>query len=499
MSMDFINRLQDTLNNKTRLTENGALGYAYTGKKLLDLNFKVTSLRQMSHSDIYKEFIKAYNEDKLLAIKWLFYLRDIRGGLGERRSFRVILNRLGNDYPNIVKELIPLVAEYGRFDDLFCLLETDLRDEVIKYCYLIFLNDNKKNKDGEPISLLAKWLPSFGTKYDNYAHAFAHGFNLSKRQYSLALKTLRDSLNIVECKMSRNKWNEIKYEAVPSKANLKYNEAFNRHDFDRRQEYLSSLSKGKVKINAETLFPHDIYHQYISKQYDETLEQLWKALPDYEDINKSTLVVCDSSYSMTQRICKNTLVEAIEVSNALSIYFSSKCKGEFKDKFITFGSRPELVDLSNCDSLYDKIRVCLTYDDCSNTDLYAVFKLILDTSAKDGYNQDTLPDNVLIISDMEFDNATTERVDSTLLDKIEIEYASHGLKMPRLIFNNIISRTNVIPIKENEFGVSLISGYSTAIMKMILSNELDPYKCLVEQLNSSRYNAVEEAFRNAKK
>ena len=92
--MAFMEQLRNVLSDRITYTENGALAYATTGKALMDLNFAVASLRNESEESIARRFTKAFHEDKILALKWLFFLRDVRGGLGERRGFRVILQNL---------------------------------------------------------------------------------------------------------------------------------------------------------------------------------------------------------------------------------------------------------------------------------------------------------------------------------------------------------------------------------------------------------------------
>ena len=127
----FIDDLKETLNEEPAVTENGAIGYRTTGKALLDINFAVSSMRNMNEQQIIDKFIKAFYEDKILAIKWLFYARDIRQGIGERRLFRVCMKYLAEHHKDIVKGIIPLIPEYGRYDDLWCLLGTEISDDVI--------------------------------------------------------------------------------------------------------------------------------------------------------------------------------------------------------------------------------------------------------------------------------------------------------------------------------------------------------------------------------
>ena len=501
----MITDLKNELSNTKQLTENGAVGYMTTGKELLDLNFKTSSLRNKSEDEIFKLFLKAFHEDKLLAIKWLFFMRDAREGMGERRSFRIILNGLGHQHPTIAKELISLVPEYGRWDDLYSLMDGDLTEYVVDFIYQQLQEDCGNYLNKKPISLLAKWLPKESTKkYKKVYNILLKKFGTTPKKYRRIVSDLRKYLDVVEVKISDNEWNKVNYNTIPSKANLLYKDAFLRHDKERRNEYLNDLKNGNnnAKINAKVLMPHEIVHRYMDKyewgdidDFDESLEQLWKALPNYVNSEGFSMFVRDGSYSMTTKI-GNTNITCLDISTALAIYFSEHCKGEYKDNFITFSNRPKVIDLSNCSSLREKIEKCHAEDDCSNTDIYKVFKLILDTAVNNKYTQEQLPKNIVVVSDMEFDDATTTRDHKTLFETIQAEYLLHGYGLPRLVFWNVCSRTGTIPLKTNKNGVCLVSGFNPTIMDMVLSGELDPYKCLVNKLNSSRYDAVEKAVKN---
>jgi hypothetical protein len=496
----FLEKMEETLNNEFNVseTENGALGYRTTGKNLLDLNFQVANLRNASEKEIIQRFTKAFYENKELSIKWLFYVRDIREGMGERRLFRVISRHLADNNPEILKKLIKYVPFYGRYDDLFCLLETECEKEVLELIKKQLFEDVAKMIQKEPCSLLAKWLPSECTKdkeKKKYVNIIIKYLNLKPKEYRTMLTSLRKYLEVVETKISKNQWKDINYSAVPSSANLKYNAAFLRHDEKRRREFLSSVTKGEQKINSSVLFPHDIVHKYAISRWDDrtkndqTLEELWKALPNLVPENNNTIVVADGSGSMIMRVGK-TLVTALDIANALAIYFSERSGGEFKDKYITFSEEPQLVDFSNCKNLREKINVALNYDEVANTNIEAVFDLILTTAKKNKMEQKDLPSNILIISDMEFDCAVDGDVNQKLFDNIKNRYEEAGYKLPKLIFWNVNSRTNTIPLAENELGVVLISGFSTNLIKMCMSNKTDPYKCLVEQLMSDRYKNI---------
>lgn len=509
---NFMSAVRGTLNDEFNysMTENGALGFRTTGKNLLDLNFAVSSLRSASDSEIVSRFNKAFFDDKITAMKWLFYTRDVRGGLGERRLFRVVLEHMARQNPEYIVPLLDLVPEYGRYDDLWRLLDTDLADNVMDIIKTQLYSDIQNMKKGKSISLLAKWLPSVAASSPTtkrYAKKIIKHIGVTERDYRKSLSRLRKYLDVVEVKMSAKEWSEIDYQTVPSRANLIYNSAFLRNDEQRRREFLSKLEKGEAKINAGTLFPHDIVHKYMDnarwsqslKRYDAALEGLWKNLPDTVNGCGNTIVVADGSGSMTSTI-GGTNVTALDVANALAIYFAERSSGQFKDQYITFSSRPQLVNLSKGNSLRDKIQIALGHNEVADTNVEAVFDLILTTAIRNKMSQDELPANILIISDMEFNACARARsggrVSARLFDVIREKYEAAGYKLPRLVFWNVNSRTGTIPVKENDMGVALVSGFSANVVNMVMSGKLDPYECLLDQLNTERYAPIGEALKN---
>lgn len=506
-----MNDLKTTLDeNSYAVTENGALGFFTSGRKLLDLNFSVTSFRNKPDKAIEDAFVKAFYEDKLLAIKWLFYCRDREQGVGERRLFRVVLKWLATEQPEIAKAVFELSGFYGRLDDMFVLLDTDLRDDVISYISKQLKEDQENMKNGKPCSLMAKWLksPNASSKETKrLAKIIYAGLGMTERQYRKMLSELRKYLDVIEVKMSAKEWSEIDYNAVPSRANLIYNGAFLRNDEERRREYLAALERGDkdVKINSSVNFPHDIVHRYMTssgwssrslKSEDTTLEQLWKALPDFVNGQGNTICVADGSGSMTTTI-GGTNVSALSVANALAIYFAEHSNGEFKDNYITFSERPQLVDFSKAKTLREKISIALRHNEVADTNIEAVFDLLLKTAVSKKLNQEEIPTNILILSDMEFNGAISYNCRrNALFREIEQKWNDAGYMMPRIVFWNLCSRTGTLPVNQHEnFPVALVSGFSPAICKMVLSGKLDPFECLVEQLNSERYQIVENAVK----
>lgn len=513
--MSFVDKMKETLDEEynVSVTENGAVGYRTTGKEILDFNFKIASYRSKSEKEIINDFEKIFLDNKVLAMQFLFFIRDREEGLGERRLFRVILKHLANEEPEMIKKVIPLIAEYGRYDDLLELFDTKVEDSALATITCQLAEDLINEKENKPISLLAKWLPSINSASEKTRKkAFKILDKIgdksqrreTMREYRKTLSRLRKYIDVTERKMCANNWGEIKYENVPSRANLNYNNAFLKHDEERRREFLEKVNKGEAKINSSKVFPHDIIHKYMKggsyrdeiKAKDETLEAMWKALPKKEIEN--TLVVADGSGSMTLTV-GNTKITALDVANALAIYFAENNVGEFNNQYITFSENPQLVSFKGLTTLRDKIKKALCYGEVADTNIEKVFNLILDTAVKNNLSQEEIPKNILIISDMEFnscvhDNSSRYSVNEKLFNVIGKRYENNGYKLPKLVFWNVNSRTGTIPVKENDLGVALVSGFSTNIAEMVMSCELDPLEVLLKKLNTPRYLAIKEVL-----
>ncbi len=504
--------------DNSSITENGALGYATTTHPLLDMNFKVSSFRNRSDQEITEEFIKSFYADRKYSVKWLFFLRDILEGLGERRTFRICLRYLAISHPEIVRAVLDLVPEYGRFDDLLILLETPLRKEVSALLLTQLNKDLKGRRDGQPISLLAKWLPSINTSSKEtrrLAEMLAQDFGMSPRIYRKVLAQLREYLDVVEVKMTDKKWSEVDYEKVPAKASLKYDKAFEKHDAKRREEYLEQVLLGKAQLNAKGLVPHEIVHKMlkgswdVAVQDDKLCELMWKCMTEQGFQNEwgldNCIVVADGSGSMFSCVDGSNSLRAIEVCNALAIYFAQQLKGMFHDKAITFSQHPRFIDLSRGKTLKEKLEIMFAYNEVANTDIEAVFDLLLRNAMREKVSADELPKQVLIISDMEFDVArgrywgstTYEMEDEKLFQKIEQRYQRLGYQMPRLIFWNVCGRTDTIPMVSGENGVCLLSGFSQNAMKVAAQQEKNPYESLLKTLDGPRYDRVEEVLQRA--
>lgn len=515
--MNFTDALNNTTSNIS-YTENGMQGYKTIDNPYLDFLYKVSSFRSLGdlelngecHAFINKVF-QAHQEKYLL--KFILYIRDPRNGLGERRLGRELLSALFFDdscsnYKEIFTWVVNHLQDYGRWDDLVYLYnEFDLHryDEepwlIAQKLREVLENDIELMKNNAQITLLAKWMPSINTsskETKETAKELCMDFKWSEKRYRKNLSELRKYLKVTERQMSHNEWKEIDYEKVPSLANLRYKDAFLRHDEERRKEYLNKLSKGEAKINSTVNFPHDVVHKYTSTRYwcgryytlkcDETLEQLWKNLKQIDGL-KDTLVVRDDSVSMTNHV-GNSKVTALEVATALGIYCAEHCRDSYKNKIITFSETPRYLDFSDKTTLCDKLIYLYRHSEVANTNIRAVFQLILKTAIDNKLKQEDLPKQILIISDMEFDQGASYI--GNPIEESQVEYKKYGYTVPKLVFWNVCSRTETISVKENELGVYLLSGFSPNVLSMLDSGELDPFKALLKILDKSCFKKVPE-------
>ncbi len=451
------------------LTENEAITFIRSGSGLLDFFAQAGAMRK--NPDIALDlFKKAFAEDRLSAIKILFYLRDVRGGQGERDLFRKCLGWLGKTYPEIFEKIIEYVSEYGRWDDMFF-------DNA--KCFSIIKEQIEKDKISETPSLLAKWLPTINASSQTTrakANFMASKLGMDSIAYRRTVRAIRKKIKIVEEKMSARQWKEINYSTVPSQASRIYKNAFKKHDEERYGAFIAKAEKGEVKINAKTLYPNQIYKS-VKSDYSKTLEALWNQLPDYTQ-GKNALVVADVSGSMEG--------DPMSVSVSLALYFAERNKGQFKDYFITFSGKPRLQKVVG-QNLQDKMNSIETADWQMNTNLQAVFDLILDTALHNNTSQEELPETIYIISDMEFDSACDTR---TNFEVIKDKYNQAGYKMPNLVFWNVDARSGKnLPVQKNEQGVALVSGFSPVIFKTVVENKT-PEQVMLDTINSDRYSKI---------
>jgi hypothetical protein len=491
-------------------TENGHAAASTTGSAVLDLYGQVGALRGQDKIRILNLLEKAFKDDLLLATRTVFYARDCRGGTGERELFRFAICWMAQNYTDILRKNLHWIPFYGRWDDLYALVGTKLENDAFAMMRGQLLDDIRGMEKGEPISLLAKWLKSCNAsseetrKLGRITRKKLHFAN--EKVYRRTLAKLRKYIDIVEAKMSSGKWGKIEYDKVPSRAGMIYREAFKKHDEFRYAEYLEAVKKGEKKINTAMNTPQDLVHAYGAcawgshelhrKQDDPTIELMWKNLPDYVDSDENVLCMVDVSGSMNGR--------PIEVSTGLGMYFAQKNRGAFHNLFMTFESVPKFVSLTEGASLRENLCEILESDWGGSTDLNQACKELLRFAIENNAPQADMPTRLLIISDMEIDNAcriyhrwgmsrTGDLSSILFIDELREMYRKAGYKMPQVIFWNVESRDNHFHTKSDVPGTMLASGSSPAVFKAVMAMEdleVTPYDAMVEVLNGERYSRV---------
>jgi hypothetical protein len=499
------------LKNATNVayTENGARAYKTTKSAVLDMFAQGGALRQRSESDIISMYTKAFAENPLLAMKLLFYLRDVRGGQGERRTFRTIVKYMANNHPQAVSKNLWLFPHFARWDDLYELVGTKLEGEAFDLIREQFYNDLSTNQP----SLLGKWLKSENASSPitrKLGRKTREVLGLSPKKYRKALTDLRQRINIVETQMSQKEFSTIDYSKLPSQAGLRYRQAFFRNDLERYTEFLEALKTGKtvdgkeVKINTATLYPYQIvakipltgnmvyrggkyYTNFtnVAQQEIDVLNAMWDNLPNYfGDKVENSIAVVDTSGSMTSN---NGL--PIQTAISLGIYTAERNRGPYHNHFITFSGSPELVEIQGS-NIVEKVRNMSQANWNGNTNIEAVFNLILQTAIKNRLSQDDMIERVYIISDMEFDACATNR-SQTLFEAIRLRYANAGYTMPNLVFWNVNARNAQFPMTMTDTGVQLVSGHSPSIFTNLLKGKmLGAYEMMLQVLEDARYSEI---------
>lgn len=476
--MSFLDELQKNTNRNSR-TENGAV----TNDSTLDANldyFSIAGAMRNRAGATRRLFAKAYAADPQTALRTLFYLRDIRGGQGEREVFRAGLQELEDISPEVASEVIvkDYIGEYGRYDDIFAFRKGSTLATIAKFIRDKLEKDADLMAQGKPVSLLAKWLPSENASSSvsrKQARAVAEMLGLKPSQYRKKVVSLRKHIKLLEQQMSKQEWSEIDYSKVPSQASRKHVKAFMRHDEDRYRDFLSKVQKGEVKINTNTLYTYEVFDLVRAGQ-NQTADAMWANLPDYTN-GSDALVVADVSGSMTGR--------PMSVSVSLALYFAERNKGIFNNKFMTFSNDPRVVEVIGS-TLTQKLRFIENAEWGFSTNLEATFDAILVAGLNS--NQDSMPKTLYIISDMEFNRAISNPSE-TIFDNAQRKFKEAGLELPHVVFWNVNSRQDQAPATKFDNRVTLISGLSQSTFQHAVNGK-SPVELMLDVVNSERYAQI---------
>lgn len=484
---DFVNAVEGLLpqSNEAR-TENNMRAHKSTNNACLDLFFKIGSMR---NQDIVQLFANAFSEDRELAARIALYARDVRGGMGERDTYRKILKMVAAVDKDLARNMMRKTPELGRWDDVL-VLEQELRDEATNFYVEAILQGDR---------LAAKWAPRKGEN----ANRLRKAMRLTPKAYRKAIVNGSDT---VETDMCAKDWSKIDFSHVPSIASKKYRKAFARNAPERYEAWINALKAKKadptldinVKVNASAIFPHDVvrglydtnyygynYGKVISQSEIDAADAQWDALPNYMGDNR-VLAISDVSGSMTSEVDKSGLT-ALDISVALGVYCATKNTGPFADLMMAFSGDSKLFKVQGS-TIVEKISYAAKQEWAMNTDLNKAIQNVLDTAVKGRAKQEDMPKILLVLSDMQFDHCTT--YDDRAFDMMRRKYEEAGYEMPGIVFWNIAARDNV-PVTVSDRGVALVSGYSPSILKSILDSNMDeltPYGIMMKAVSKERYN-----------
>ena len=504
----------DDLKKETTIgkTENNAVTYTSTLNKNLDFFAQAGAIRNRME-DARSMFRMAYSEDKEMALRNLSYLRDVREGLGEREAFRKMMHELIEQDNVVASRFLISLPELGRWDDLvdaYYHAKTSGNSLVAgSAIYLIsktLSEDIDNAKNGKEVTLLAKWLPSPSVSNKTrkkQANMIAHDLGFKVSKYRKLLSSLRKYIDIVETKLTERDYDNIDFEKLPSRALFKYRGAFQRNMEDEYNDFIDRVNSGEVEMNASNVLPYEIIRSYIDgigwnlkiREYNPSLEATWKSLDNViGEVEENAIVVADTSASMAGN--------PWYVAESLAIYCAERLNGVFKNHFITFSSKPELIELPDGGSLKSKMEEYHRHSIVSNTNLQATFDLILDTAVKNNTPHCELPSKIIIVSDMEFDQATASNlwwgddIPPTNFEVAKEKFESKGYKLPEIVFWNVDSRNDNLPVRHNEDGVALVSGLTPNIFKSVLKDDLNnPETVMRNTLLVERYDFVKEILK----
>lgn len=494
--MNFTDAVRKEINKdgKFTRTENMGKQFATTKSSLLDLFATIGAMRQKTNGEIINAFTSAFNENPLMATRMAFYARNIRdGGLGERRTFRIILKWLGDNHPSIIRHNANYIAEFGRYDDLYELVGTKSEETLWNIVQTQFYKDLEDMQAGKKISLLAKWLKSVNAsskETNRLGKLTAQNLCLHERTYRKILSKMRAYIDVVERKMSSSKWSEIDYSGVPSRAMTNYHCAFYKNDPTGFEKYIQMVKDGKVKINSSTLYPYDIVRNYgfsprsyygdwfNEREPDPVLEEQWKALPNYIIGQNNILVMADTSGSMSGL--------PMSIAIGLAVYFAERNSGAYKDLFLTFSGDPQYVKISG-NTLKEKLSGIKSI--VANTDIEKAFKLILKTAVENNVPQEEIPASLIVISDMEFDESTDGNRSFKTVRKM---FENAGYKLPTVVYWNVSQRTTGYQVRSDTDNVILVSGASAGTFKNLLSTiGTTPYEFMEATLSKEPYTLID--------
>ncbi|QXO14290.1 Ro-like RNA binding protein [Mycobacterium phage Chaser] len=464
----FLQSLQSQFN--TTRTENGDKAHKSSLDPVVDYFGLAGAMRDRpeASADLFEN---AFLFDPQAAVRTLFYLRDVRGGQGERDVFRAGLKRLLTTYPELSWAVLKHVPVYGRWDDLFW-DGANITHPIAKILHEQWASDVAAYERGDSVSLMAKWLPSDKAANKELAIAVRQALGLTQREYRQTLTALRGRIGLVEHDMSERTYEHIDYSRLPAQAHRKHVKAFRRNDGERYQAFLDAVQRGEAKVNTSTLYPYELFD--LCRSDPSAADALWKNLPDYTQPGQDALVLPDVSGSMWGR--------PISVSVSLALYFAERNTGPYKGYFLSFDTTPKLVRVPESGDLAQKLSAVENHtNNYGSTNLEAAFNAILRAGVESG----SVPGVLYIVSDMQF-NAALNHADASVFESAKLSFAEVGLELPHVVFWNVNARHDQLPATAMDGNVTLVSGLAATTFALAVEGK-SPRELVDDVINSERY------------
>lgn len=504
-----VNTLIGALKNENsyKHTENGGVARSTTSDKLYDMFALGGAYRSRSEEDCILLFKEAYEESPTYALKCLFYLRDCLAQ-GERRFFRVCFRWLALNHPEAARRNLPMLAtDMCRWDDIYCLVDTPLEADAFAMVKNQLMKDLQAKNN---VSLCSKWMASENAsskETKRLAKKTMEALGVSPKTYRRILSTLRERIRVLERLMSENRWSDIQFDEVPSRAGLLYRDAFARHEVERYEKFAKDTN---TKVNAKVLYPYDVVREalkvmsgstsYSGRALDDPqrlmVNKYWNNLQDYfSGAALNALVVCDTSASMTWGGQGN--IQPIDVAVSLAMYAAERNRGPFANHYISFSRNARLVEVKGVD-FCDKVKRIVCSNVCENTNLESVFDLLIKTIQDYTLSPKEVPASLVIISDQEIDMAqgyswyndkpSMTTTMSRIKDKWRRELGSR-YPVPHMVYWNVAARGGDTFLEDTSADVTFISGSSPILFEQLLEGKTS-VDVMMDKLNSIRYSAI---------
>ncbi len=494
-------------------TEKGAKSYSVSGDPRVDLFFK--SVRGMpcaspeKPADAYLESLleECWKVSPMDTLKLGFYIRDCRGGKGEKALFWAFCWWLLRSHPSELGTNIQHVPFFGSWKDLLRVFSGTLSEEIMVKLYtsqlksdVALLGSGHENN----ITLAAKYAPSEKGAFDRKFTAvtkFCNELGVNKATYRRKyLRPLRAKINTVEEMMCAGRWGEIDYSKVPSVASGRYRKAFTKHDPKRYQEFLCRVTKGEAKMNTGVLHPHEIAKAYISgashvlTKIEPTAEAQWAQFVKDQRARRAKLenpvemlAIVDVSGSMYGPYGASVTPIAVSLSLGVLIAELNSKESPFYRKWITFSRSPKMETLKGntlCE-IFQRMDKC--HWDMS-TRLQPVFDMILTAASAFSVPPEKMPKMLVILSDMQFDAACPDR---TNWEEIDRKYREAGYNRPVIVFWNLRGDTLDFPVTDKVSGTALVSGFSASTLSLLMDGNVpNPYQVMRKAIDNPRYERI---------